>query len=803
METIYQDLRYSVRIMLKSRAFTVIAVLALALGIGANSAIFSVVNSVLLRPLPFDEPDRLLMLWETSVKRGQTGAPASVPNFIDWQNQNTVFEHVAAFDGSSFILTGGAEPERIPGTRVSASLFPLLRVNPLLGRAFTPDDDKAGAKPVAIVSYNFWKQRLGGDTDLEGKTLVLEGKIHSVVGVMPRGFQFYNLESELWTPFAFSSDDLSSRGAHYISVIARLNPGVTKEQAQAEMNTIADRLAEQYPDTNSGRGINLVGLHDQLVGDVRPALLVLLGAVGFVLLIACANVANLLLARAASRHKEVAIRMALGANRGRLVRQLLTESVLLALVGGAVGLLLALWGVDLLTALAPESLRSVKGVGMDGRVLGFTFVVSLLTGIMFGLAPALQASKPDLNESLKEGGRSSSDSRRNRFRTALVVSEVALSLVLLIGAGLMVMSFSRLLQVNPGFNADNVLTAGLSLPDTKYKEPAQWAAFYSQVLEKVNVLPGVQSAGVITNLPFGDGNMSLTFRRTDGPPLLPSEQPATIFHANSPGYFQTMGIPLLKGRDFTEQDVEKAPPVLIINETMARQHFADQDPIGKTMIVGYGEPVPREIVGVVGDVKHVGLAKDLRVETYSPHAQTPLPFATLVVRSTADTASLLAAIRRAVQEVDKDQPVANVRTMRERISNSIAQPRFYTLLLSTFAVVALVLAAVGIYGVLSYSVTQRTREIGIRMALGADRRDIVKLVVGQGMAPAVVGVGIGLAAAFALTRFMASLLFAVDATDPLAFAAISLLLTAVALVACYIPARRATKVDPTVALRYE
>jgi putative ABC transport system permease protein len=789
--------------MLKSRAFTIVAVLALALGIGANSAIFSVVNSVLLRPLPFDEPDRLLAVWETNVKRGQSATPASAPNFVDWQNQNTVFEHIAAFDDSSFILTGGAEPERIPGARVSASLFPLLRVNPILGRGFTPEDDRTGADPVVIVSYNFWKQRLGSDTNIEGKTLVLEGKIHSVVGVMPQGFQFYNLESELWTPFVFTPDDLSSRGAHYIRVVARLNPGVTREQAQSEMGNIANRLAEQYPDTNGGRGINLLSLHEQLIGDIRPALLVLLGAVGFVLLIACANVANLLLARAASRHKEVALRMALGASRSRLVRQLLTESVLLALIGGSVGLLLALWGVDLLTALAPDSLRSVKGVGMDSRVLFFTLALSLLTGVLFGLAPALQTSKPDLNESLKEGGRTSADSRHNHFRTLLVVSEVSLSLVLLIGAGLMLMSFSRLLQVSPGFNPDNVLTAGLSLPDTKYKEPGQWSAFYRQVLDKVNALPGIQSAGAITNLPFGDGSMSLTFRRADGPPMLPSEQPATIFHANSPGYFQTMGIPLLKGRDFTEQDAEKAPPVLIINETMARLHFAGEDPVGKTMIIGYGEPVPRQIIGVVGDVKHAGLAKDLRAEAYGPYAQTPLPFTTLVVRSTSDTASLLAAIRREVQAVDKDQPLANVKTMRERISNSIAQPRFYTLLLSVFATVALMLAAVGIYGVLSYSVTQRTREIGIRMALGADRSDIVKLVVRQGMTPAVIGVVIGLGAAFALTRLMASLLFAVSATDPLTFAAISLLLAAVALVACYIPARRATKVDPMVALRYE
>jgi putative ABC transport system permease protein len=789
--------------MIKSRAFTIVAVLALALGIGANSAIFSVVNSVLLKPLPFDEPDRLLMVWETSINRGQSKTPASAPNFIDWQNQNTVFEHVAAFDGSSYILTGGAEPERIPGTRVSASLFPLLRVNPVVGRSFTPEDDKEGASPVVIISHNFWKQRFDSDMNLEGKTLVLEGKIHSVVGVMPPGFQFYNIESELWTPFAFTADDLSSRGAHYMGVVARLNPGVTKEQAQEDMGGIANRLAEQYPDTNGGRGINLVSLHEQLVGDVRPALLVLLGAVGFVLLIACANVANLLLARAASRHKEVAIRMALGASRSRLIRQLLTESVLLAVIGGGFGLLLALWGVDLLTALAPESLQSVKGVGMDSRVFGFTLIISILTGVLFGLAPALQASKPDLNESLKEGGRTSADSRRNRFRTMLVVSEVSLSLVLLICAGLMVMSFSRLLQVSPGFNPDNVLTMGLSLPDTRYKEPEQWSAFHRHVLERVKVLPGIQSAGIITNLPFGDGNMSLTFRRTDGPPMLPSEQPATIFHANSPGYFQTMGIPLLKGRDFTEQDAEKAPPVLIINETMARQHFAGEDPIGKTMIVGYGAPVPREIIGIVGDVKHAGLTKDLKVEMYSPCDQTPLPFITLVVRSTSDTAGLLAAIRREVQAVDKDQPLASVRTMSERISNSIAQPRFYTLLLSVFAIVALMLAAVGIYGVMSYSVTQRTREIGIRMALGADRRNIVKMVIRQGMTPAVIGVAIGLAAAFVLTRFMASLLFAVSATDPLTFAAISLLLAAVALAACYIPARRATKVDPMVALRYE
>jgi len=802
METLIQDLRYSFRMMIKSRAFTAVAVLALALGIGANSAIFSVVNTVLLRPLPFEESDRLLMVWETSVKRGQKQVPASVANFVDWQNQNSVFEHVAAFNDESFILTGGAEPERIPGMRISASLLPLLRVSPLVGCGFTPEDDKSGASPVALISYDFWKQRFGSDTNLEGKTLILEGKIHSVVGVMPQGFKFSDISSEIWTPFAFTAEDLKYRGAHYIRVVARLKEGATQEQAQADMTTIANQLAETYPDTNGGRGINLVTLHEQLVGDVRPALLVLLAAVAFVLLIACANVANLLLARAASRQKEVAIRMALGASRSRLIRQLLTESVLLSLVGGSIGLLLALWGVDLLIALAPESLQSIKNVGMDSYVLAFTLAVSLVTGVIFGLAPALQASKPDLNESLKEGGRTSADSRRNRFRSLLVVSEVALSLVLLIGAGLMVMSFSRLLQVSPGFNPDNVLTVGLSLPDSKYKED-QYAAFYKQVLDRVGALPGVESAAAITNLPFGDGNISLTFRRTDGPPMLPSEQPASIVHASSPGYFQTMGIPLLKGRDFTEQDTEKSPGVLIINEAMARQHFQGEDPIGKTMIIGYGDPVPREIIGVVGDVKHVGLANDARVELYAPHAQTPWSFITLVVRSTSDTAGLLTMIRREVQAVDKDQPVANVRTMRERVSNSIAQPRFYTMLLGVFAAVALVLAAVGVYGVMSYSVTQRTREIGIRMALGANRRDIVKLVIRQGMMPAIIGVAIGVAAAFALTRLMASLLFAVSATDPVTFAAISLLLAAVALVACYIPARRATRVDPMIALRYE
>ncbi|HEV2915208.1 MAG TPA: ABC transporter permease [Pyrinomonadaceae bacterium] len=800
MNTLLQDLRYGIRMLLKNPGFAFVAVIALALGIGANAAIFSVVNAVLLRSLPYDDPERLIVVKENKPPQFPEFS-VSPGNFLDWQKQNTVFEKLAAIRGYSYNLVDKGEPERLRGARISAGLFEMLGVKPARGRSFLAEEDQPGHETVAILSHALWQRRFGADEKIIGQAITMNATSYTVIGIMPPTFQFPDRETELWTPVAFDAQQAQQHGAHYISVVGRLKRGVSLQQASTEMSAIAGRLAQSYPDSNAGWGVTLFPMQEYEAREIKPALLVLLGAVALVLLIACANVANLLLARATARQREIAIRTALGASRWRVIRQLLTESILLAIVGGGVGLLLAVWGVDLLLALAPPDLPRGQGSALDARVLGFTILITLLTGVVFGLAPALQSSRPNLNETLKEGGRGTTGGH-HRVRSSLVITEVALALVLLIGAGLLIRSFYRLQQVNPGFNPKNALTVSVSLPAKKYAEDDQQAAFFSQLIERVSALPGVVAVGATQSLPI-QGDYVLGFNIQGRPPDAPGEEPSTNYYAVNSEYFKAMGIPLLRGRLFTEQDKKDAPRVAVINETMAKKFFPGEDPIGKGINVTNGPERFREIVGIVGDVKQYGLDQPTTAQTYEPYLQAPFSAMTLIVRTEGNPTALNAGVRGQVLSIDKDQPVSRIRTLEEVISESVAKQRFSMLLLGVFAVVALVLAAVGLYGVMSYAVTQRTHEIGIRMALGAQQKDVLRLVVGHGMILAMVGVGIGLLASFALTRVMTTLLFGVGATDPLTFLVIPALLTIVALGASFFPARRAMKVDPMIALRYE
>ncbi|MCA1591406.1 MAG: ABC transporter permease [Acidobacteria bacterium] len=806
MGTFLQDLRYALRVLAKNPGFTAIAVVALALGIGANTAIFSVINTVLLRPLPFDSPERLVKVWGTNQKRGVSKYPVSYPNFTDWRDQNGVFEHVAAYSDAGAILTGHDAPEQLNGIVASADFFEVLGAKPAIGRGFTTQDEQ-GDTHVIVLSDGVWRSRFAADPGIVGQQVMLDGQATTVIGIMPAAFSFppdTATAPVFWSLLNPKEEGNAERGANYLLVIGRLKPGIAREQAQAEMSTVAGRLEQQYPEKNTGRGINLVPLHEDIVGDLRPALLILFGAVGFVLLIACANVANLLLARASSRTREIAVRTALGASRWRIVRQLMTESALLALVGGTLGLLLALWGVDLLLAAVPADIPRLSESGLDARVFGFTTAISLLTGLVFGLAPALQASKTELTEALKEGGRGSTEGlKRNRVRSLLVVSEVALSLVLLVGAGLLVKSFIYLHDVNPGFKPDHVLTADVGLPTAKYEKEQQQAAFYQQAVGRIAALPGVEAAGAVMPLPLNGNGMQNILTIEGRPALAPGEKLTTNSRVITPGYLRAMGIPLIRGRAFTERDDKDAPKVFLVNESLARKYFPGEEAVGKEIEVTVAPGMKGEIVGVVGDVKHRNLEAEPGPETYVSYLQAPMPYMTLVARTSVDPASLTGSLRGAVQQVDKDQPLYGVKTMEQWVADSVARRRFNTVLLGIFSAVALLLAAVGIYGVMSYSVTQRTHEIGLRMALGAQRGDVLGMVVGQGMTLIMIGVALGLAASFALTRVMRGLLYGVSATDPLTFGGVALVLILVALLACFIPARRATKVDPMVALRYE
>jgi putative ABC transport system permease protein len=804
MQTLWQDMRYGARMLLKKPGFTLIAVITLALGIGANAAIFSVVNAVLLRPLPFKDSDKLMLIRETKLPQFPEFS-VSPGNFLDWKKQNTVFERLVAFSGLAFNMVGTGDPEQIRGMKVTDGFFAMLGAQPQLGRDFLPEEDQPGRDKVVILSNGLWQRRFGADPKILDQTITLSGQSYTVIGVMPATFRFGGPDLGLWTPMAFTPQQAQSHGGHWLSAIGRLKPGATANQARAEMVAIAGRLAAQYPDANTGWSVKLMPLLDYIVRDIKPSLIVLLCAVAFVLLIACANVANLLLARAAGRQKEIAIRTALGAGRARIIRQLLTESALLAILGGAAGLTLAKWGMDLLLKLAPEDLPRMSDVSLDGRALAFTAAVTLLTGLIFGLVPALQSSRPNLNETMSETGRGSTEGRRRQLvRGALVVLEIASALVLLIGSGLLIKSFWRLQRVDPGFNPDNTLTLSVSLPRSKYPEESQQVAFFQQLLEKVRALPGVQAAGATNPLPMA-GDTVLAFLVQGRPPLPPGAGQSTNFYAVSADYFKAMGIRLLKGRLINERDIKEAPHVAMINETMAKKIFPDEEPIGKRITFDGGEPNSDwyEIVGVVSDVKQYGLDQATPMQTYEPYTQQTYPVMTLVARASGDPTNLTAAIRNAVLELDKEQPVANVRTLDRILSTSTAQQRFSALLLGVFAAVAMSLAAVGIYGVLSYAVTQRTHEIGIRMALGAARGDVLRMVVGAGMRLALLGMAAGLAVAFGLTRLMSALLFGVSPTDPMIFGLIPLLIVTVALLACWIPARRATKVDPMIALRIE
>jgi putative ABC transport system permease protein len=802
METLIQDVRYGLRTMRKRPGFTAVVVLTLALGIGANTAIFSVVNAVLLKPLPYRNAERLV--WVAGNVRGGTNrASVSPADFVDYRAQNTVFEEFAASLSVPFPvnLTGAGEPERLTGSLVTANYFRAFGVVPARGRVFGAEEERAGPEPVIVLSDGLWKRRFGGDPSIVGKTLTLDGKAVTVVGIAPPEFQ-YPAGTELWVPLDFDTPEMKARSAHFFRPIGLLKPGVSIEQARAETDLIAGRLAEQYPESNERWSLNLVPLQEQVVGGVRTSLWVLLGAVGFVLLIACANVSNLMLARAAARSRELALRTALGASRWRVARQQLTENVLLSLAGGALGLLLAAWGVDMLAALGAGDIPRSREIGVDGRVLAFTVALSVLTGLAFGLLPALRASRPNLNEVLKDAGRGTSGPGRGRVRAALVVSEIALALTLLVGAGLLIKSFVGLRRVNPGFDPTGVLTLRIDLARARYAKREQAAAFFSDLQRRVAGLPGVEAAGMVTELPLS-GQPNDTYFYVAGRPPQTAEQKVTAdFRRINQDYFRAMRIPVLRGRGFTEQETTGDAKVVVINEVLARNFFPDEDPLGKRLVIDFGKQEEFEVVGVVGNVLHRTLDGDTYQMMYVPTLR--VGSTNLVVRtSSPDPLSLAAGVRGELAAIDRDQPVSAIRTLDEVVSGSVAQQRFRTLLLAAFACVALLLAGIGIYGVIAYSVTHRTHEIGIRMALGAGAFDILKMVVGQGMVLALGGVVVGLLAAFALTRVLSSLLFGVTATDAVTFAAVSFLIAAVALLACLIPARRATKVDPMVALRYE
>lgn len=800
------DVRYAIRMLAKSPAFTFIAVLTVGLAIGANSAIFSVVDAVLLRPLPYPHSEQLVRIFGKQPTLDE--APTSPANFLEWRAENQVFTRIATWNGQGFNLTGTDKPERVIGARVSGDMFQLLGVQPALGRDFTAEEDREGADRVVILSYDFWKQRFAGDPNAISQTITLSDQTYTIVGVMPRGFGFPNTRAQIWTPVAFNAAERATRDTNYIDVVARLKPGVSLEQAQANMNAVAQSQAQRYPQTNTGIGVKVVSLQEQMVGNVRPMLVALLGAVAFVLLIACANVANLLLARAAARSREMAIRGALGASRSQVVRLLLTESVLLAIIGGAVGLLLAIWSLDLLVSLKPANLPRLAEIGVNRTVFLFTAGVSVLTGFLFGLAPAWQVSKSDLNEGLKESGRGGSDApKRHRMRALLVMSEVALSLVLLIGAGLMIRSFVRLLAVDPGFKTDHVMTAFVSLPVAKYPKHEAQVAFFDRLLERLRNVPGVSAAGVVTDIPLYGGS-STGFDVDGRPAALPGQRAMTDYRIISPDYFTAMAMRLVKGRAFAPFDNEAAPGVVIINETLAARFFPGEDPIGKRLDMSGAPKDLREIVGVVADVRNYGVDAEVKPEAYVPLSQSAPGYLssvtsalTIIMRSTIEPTALGQALREQVQALDKDQPVSEIKTMEWYLADSMAQRRFNMLLLGVFAGLALVLAAVGIYGVIAYTVTQRTHEMGIRIALGARGGDILRLVFSNAMATTIVGIVIGLAAAFALTRLLQSLLYQVTATDPFVFVTIPLLLLGVAAIATYLPARRAMKVDPITALR--
>ncbi|HEV2830124.1 MAG TPA: ABC transporter permease [Pyrinomonadaceae bacterium] len=811
MNTLLRDLRYSLRLLLKSPGFTAAAVFSIALGIGANTTVFSVINAVLLKSLPYKDPGTLMLVWGDSGEQNlKKHNQVSATDVADYRSQTTAFEDIATYGGWFPIMSGGSEAERIPAIQVGDGFFKVMKGEPILGRVFTPEEQQDGKDFVVVLSHALWQRRFGADPNIVGKSVLLNARPYNIVGVMGPEFRplpetLVSPEGQFYRPVAETYDD-TARDERHLRAIARLKPGATIAQAQSELDVIAKRLQEQHPTTNKNQGAAVVSITDEIVGGIRPTLWLVFGAVVFVLLVACANVANLLLARATVREKEITIRSAIGAGRGRLVRQLMTESFLLSLVGGALGLLFAIWGTGLVASAGAQINPMLQNTQIDWRVLGFTFGISIITGLVFGLAPALQSSNPNLVESLKESGRGSGASgHRNRLRSALVVSEIALTLVLLVCAGLLIRSVMRLKSVDTGFNPKNVLGMNIGLPAAKYPKPENQIAFYKQVTERIAALPGVKAAATTTVLPLSD-NFDGRGLIVEDQPRVRGEEISVDLYVATPDYLRAMEIPLLQGRGITEQDTADSFKVALVNKTMAAQLWPNQDPLGKRIKFPGSEKNPqpwRTVVGVVTDVAQYALDKQAPMQMYLPHQQFPTSFNSIVVKTEGDPAAMTNAIRREIQAVDKDQAVFKITTLEQLLNQSILIRKFFMTLLLVFAAVALILAAVGIYGVMSYVASQRTHEIGIRMALGAQARDVLKLVMGNGMALALAGVILGLGVALAVTRVMAGLLFGVTATDTATFVTVSVGLIAIALLACYIPARRATKVDPLVALRYE
>lgn len=796
------DLKFALRQLAKNPGFTAVAALALALGVGANTAIFSVVNGVLLRPLNYHEPEQLVRLNESNVKLGFPTFSVAPGTFLDWQIQNHVFTDLAAISSSDFNLTGVEKPERVSGLRVSANLFPLLRVRPELGRLFLPEEDAAGRNEVVLLSHSFWQKRFGGDSQILGKRIILNGQSRTVVGVLETP---PTLDTSLWVPMSFNNDERGNRGGHYLGTIGRLKPKVSLEQARADMASVASNLERQYPDSNQGWSVLVQPLLETVVGDTRPALVVLVWVVGLVLLIACANVANLLLAKAASRQKEFAIRAALGAGRWRLIRQLLTESLLLGLSGGTGGLILAMLGLGLFRRMATGSLPRISDVRLDGRVLGFTLLVSLATGLIFGLFPALQASRLNLNEPLKESGRGITESRRrNRLRSGLVVSEIALSLILLVDAGLLIRSFIRLNSEPPGYETSHLLAVDLGLPGAKYNDTRTQAAFLDDLLARLTHLPGIESVGAVSALPLSGANAWYAVRVDGQPAPTPGEPASAAYREISAGYFHAMKIRMISGREFSDLDRQSAPGTVVVNQSFARAFFANQEALGRRIQVSEGPgPNPCEIVGVIKDVKNFGLEEKMVPEMYFPYRQRSSGYFSVVVRTTAEPIAMANLLRDTVLAIDSDQPTHNIRTMDQLVVNSLAGRRLMTTLLVIFAGVALILCAIGIYGLISYTVAQRTHEFGVRMALGARVVDVLQLVLRQGAALALAGLILGSFGAWVGTRLLANQLYGIEPHDPVTFAFGIFALGAVALLACLIPASRAAKVAPMEALRYE
>ena len=797
MSILMQDLRYAVRMLYKNRSFTIVALIVLMLGIGANSAIFSFVNAILLRSLPYSHPERLVRIYSTSPGKEVRTFTSSYPDFLDWKNNNQVFEEMGAWARASATLTGTDNPERFDTALVTPGFFNVLGVTPERGRVFTAEEDQAGSN-VVVLSNGVWRGRFGSDPNITGKPLTLEGTTYTIIGVMPADFNFL-FPVDVWMPLSLTGDtNLQDRGRHFISVLARLKPGVSLRQAQLDLQNIAARIAKEYAKTNEGWGNNPVLLYDELTGGIRGPLWVLFAAALLVLMIACLNVANLQLIRAASRSKEIAMRMAIGATRGRLIRQLLTESVVLSLIGGVLGLLLGIGGISLLKSMMPPTrIPRLNEVGLDGSVVLFTVGISLLTGIIFGLSPAFRALRPDFNETLKEGGRSNTGGTSNRLRSLLVVSEIALALMLTVFAGLVIQTFKNLVNIDPGFKTENVVTMQMSLTPSKYQGPPQIKEFYQRVLENIKAQPGVVAAGATNNLPLTGGG-GYTKIYVEGQENAKPKEMMTGVQIATPEYFKAMGVPFLAGRDFTPQE----DLVLIVNDSTAKKLWPGENPLGKRVkFQPNGDWIP--VVGVVADMKALGLTAEPRIEMFLTLGQDTFRSGFLIVRSNVGTETMVPSLRAAVLAIDPNMAIYNIKTMEKVVSDSIAQPRFNMVLLAIFAGLALILASVGIYGVMSYSVTQRTQELGVRMALGAQRRDIFSLVLKQGIILALIGVAIGLAGAIGLSKALASVLYGVSATDPVTFISVAVIMLAVALVACFFPARKATKVDPLTAMRYE